>query len=293
MTVSEYNGTALAGGWNGIYRSINGGSTWTLIDNLGGYSQDPPGGDTNCFGETSSLHTETWNGVQQFLHTEKGDWLAVIFMKTTAYAPTYRLKYGLWRSADDGATFNDSMYIKTLRRGIAADSCGYRLHLTSGDAFSAGPDRQGPLDTGDGEETIRWSGGSPVITPEVTSAHAYFRNRLGGRVTTSNIDGVGTYVWVGAPGYGVMLGVTPTMPPDAACETQLTGGGGGMSAGLSREESAAPVIGRRVFKLAEVRGRTFFDLSGRKVSVRRSGVYFDPVIKDGRIVSRRTVLVTP
>jgi hypothetical protein len=66
-----------------------------------------------------------------------------------------------------------------------------------------------------------------------------------------------------------------------------------MRARRAVEEAGPPLIGRRVFELAEVRGRVLYDLNGRRVQVQRAGVYFDPVIKDGKIVSRRTVLVTP
>lgn len=144
-----------------------------------------------------------------------------------------------------------------------------------------------------------------VVQPAVRGgavSNPDYRNPFGARVATQNYSGVGTYVYVGAPGYGVIRGVVPTIPSTAPCETQFTGGGGegDMSARQSLAEGEAAKLPRTMFSISDARALVkagqleLYDAAGRKARKPSSGIYF--VLERnsaGVVTARRTVVVTP
>jgi hypothetical protein len=281
--VKAYSGTVLAGGWNGFYRSTNNGSTWAPIGS-GSFNLQ------GCLGDTALtlLYQKTYHGIQDiYYNSASTDWWAVSYMKANPCGGTPPTK-GLLRSTDGGATWT-AMEDSVQRRGVYVDSCGRRVHLTSGEGFSSGPNSDAGINRATGKKTCRWDGGGAFFcVPEVatsTSSNSLYRNPTANAVRA--YEGASSCkVYVAAQGYGVMV-------HDVACLSGYCEIEKGGPKERPVEVEAPPEAPQTTFRLAEMRGRVLYDVSGRKVKVTRVGVYFDPVIEHGKIVSRRTVLVTP
>jgi hypothetical protein len=179
---------------------------------------------------------------------------------------------------------------KVLMRATAVDSCGLRYYATSGKGFSSPVNGSADLAT-KGVQTCRFNNADPpvlVCVDLVSSPHVLWGNRWAHAIRTFDDQEGHAKLYVAAPGYGVMARDIDAVPVEDPCETTRP-------ARLvpSTEETLGPLIGRRVFTLAEAKGMVLFDLSGRRTEVRRPGIYFDQVVKDKRVVGRKTVLVTP
>jgi hypothetical protein len=249
---------------------------------------------------TPALHKRVWYGVQQIVYDASGETWYVV-----CYAPAGGLtsgSKGVWSSTNDGQTFgvlggSGSPADSVQRRGVAADSCGLRIHITSGEAFSSGPNSSGAIQRATGKQTCRFSPlGTLICVPEIACScgrDPLFGNLFGHEIRTYDdglCSGSSTTIFVAVPGYGLMSHTAPSLPASTPCETQF---GGGEGSGFALEPVAAPEVEPTILRVAEIRGRALYDLAGRKVNVMRAGIYFDPLVKDGRIIRRRTVLVTP
>ena len=295
LTVGSNGNTILVGGLYHLYRSTDGGSTWSTVSSI-----VPPNPGTNeaASDTTSTLHRMRWNGVQQILWDTMGSkWFVVCYSGGSLSSGSR----GVYVSSDDGQSFSllggsGSPADSAFRRGIAVDSCGGRFHITSGAMFSSVVNGYGNMKLQhSGKQTCRYTGGGSGIAcvPDIASNFPVgFRSDQWGFASAHGVvayddwlyESNSATVYVLAPGYGV--------------QRYQTGGGncverpaGDFSASRPAEEVSVPR--RSVFKLSEASGRTYFDLTGRRVKVERPGIYYDPIIKDGRVVSRRTVLVTP
>lgn len=303
MVVRAYGGTVLAGGWSGLFRSGDNGATWSRCTTITKPTPAAslPAERNDPINSAPALHKRVWYGIQQIVFDGVGaKWYVV------CYAPAGGLtsgSKGVWSSTDHGQTFAvlggaGSAADSVQRRGVAADSCGARIHITSGEAFSSGPNSNSTIQRATGKQTCRFSSGSLVCVPEIAIGSAGSRDPSFGNLFGHEIrfydNGQGgstsTTVYVAVPGYGAMSHSAPSVPLFTPCKTEF---GGGEGSDLGLEPLAAPVVERTIFRVAEIRGRALYDLAGRKVKVTRAGVYFDPVMKDGKIIKRRTVLVTP
>jgi hypothetical protein len=297
IVVKGYNGVVFAGGWSGLYK-FN-GSSWSHVTSV----QEPTPTASGADNVTTKIHRHLWYGVQDIYLDPNGYWYV------TCYSPTIGLttgKRGVWRSTDGGTTFSQlggagGLQDKNLRRAVYVDSCGARIHITSGVGFSSpvsGSDQFGEP----GLEVCRFKADGTLTCVAEISAGDGVWGFPQAHAITSNMDAV---VYTISPGYGVHA--VPTAGycdtgggcGDPPCETERPGKSPDGSAARSREEDAAK-LPRTLFSVADARGKVqsgrlvLYDLTGRKVREPRPGVYF--VVernKAGVVTARRTVVVTP
>ena len=280
FVVTTINDVVLAGGWAGLWRSANHGSSWSEVTSGNDFDFSDAGDDK---GDVDALQHVSWHGIHQILVDE--DVWVVSYVDHSYSGSTNK---GIWRSTDNGATFSAVMDT-TVRRGIAIDSCSRRVHITSGTPHTSGTNSSTALDRASGKLTcpLDASGNFVYSKCKVDASGTDYRYRFGGAIVS---NGNSDYVYVSVPGHGLMRQTLETGGQDA-CETQF-GGGGGAWAHRPHEEPAQPVVEPTLFSLKEVRDREYFDLSGRKVKVTKPGIYFERRVLPGGI-TRRTVLVTP
>jgi hypothetical protein len=280
FVVTTINDVVLAGGWAGLWRSANHGSSWSEVTSGNDFDFSDAGDDK---GDLDELQHVSWHGVQQIL-VDENVWV-VSYVDHSYSGSTNK---GIWRSSDNGATFSAVMDT-TVRRGIAIDPCSRRVHITSGTPHTSGTNSGTALDRASGKLTcpLDASGNFVYTKCKVDASGTDYRYRFGGAVVS---NGNSDYVYVSVPGNGLMRQTLESGDEDE-CETQF-GGGGGAWAHRPREEVAAPAIERNMFSLKEVHDREYYDLSGRKVKVTKPGIYFERLLLPGK-ATRRTVLVTP
>jgi hypothetical protein len=254
---SGVSNTVMAGGWSGLYRSTNGGDTFSSVDDLGLGS---------CPGSTASPHQEQWNGIHDiWFDSVGGSWWA------TSYKPNDGTcnsgKYGLLRSSDDGVTWSVAVS-GYYRRGVVVDSCGSRVYLTSGEGFSSGPNKEakGEFDT-EGVQTCRISTSGVITCKNDVSngslSSTTFRNPTASRLSVWH-EQDSTYVYVATQGLGFAWFKDPPKN-DFLCETEFRGGEeqsafGGPTATLSVQYASG------AFKLSGPGQLRVFDLLGRQVA---------------------------
>jgi hypothetical protein len=277
FVVATSGNIVLAGGWAGLWRSTDGGSNWTEVVSGNDFDFSDTGDDR---GDLQKLNRVSWHGVHQILVDEY-----VWVVSYTNHDYDGSTNKGIWRSSDGGETFAMLMN-STLQRGVAVDSCSHRVHITSGAAHTAGTNVAAALDSASGKLTCRFDYSGALLSKVVDASGTDYRYRFGGAIVAS---GSNDYVYVGVPGYGAMRQTLATGGTNP-CDTQL-GGGGEMRARKTQEEGYAAPIEPSMFRLEEVYDQEFYDLSGRKVKVRKAGIYFKRRLMPGG-VTLRTVVVT-
>lgn len=314
MTVRAVGGTIVAGGWKGIYTSTDGGLNWTQRDDLGLSS--------SCYGETSSLHLETWNGIHDIFYSPGlQDWWATSYMKPDASSSCLSAgDYGILRTWYPTATW--TLYKSQVAcRGVAVDSCGERIHYTSGSSFSNGTDNDTEINNERGKQTARWANGAgsslTVVDDVFTGTNASnptavadedYPNPSGGNVAV--IEGANnSTVYVAVQGHGLMsetFGVWSCGGGGGGCEDppceieNERPGGGGKRARSRAEEHDGPALPRSIYSVAEgqelVRSGKLelYDAAGRRVKAPGPGIYFSVERNKARVVTaRRAVIITP
>ena len=202
-------GVVLAGGTAGLYRMSGGDSTtWTPVEKEAfDFGNDP--------GEVGSeIHKVRWHGIQQILfdrYAANRVWVVSYYR----HKGTPGKRVGIWRSDDLGVTFTQVSNAR-LRRGVAVDSLGRRLHVTSGAALTAGANDPVELNAAQGKETWRDDGSGAFSRRSIDTAHPDYRYPLGAPVFAAE-DGK---IFVGVPGYGFMR---QDLAP-AAAERSAVGG---------------------------------------------------------------------
>jgi photosystem II stability/assembly factor-like uncharacterized protein len=191
--VQSKDGVVLAGGNAGLYRLSGPDSTqWTAVEKGAfDFSADP--------GEIGpGLHKVRWHGIQQILfdpYTSSRVWVVSYY----GYSGAPAKRIGIWRSDDRGVTFTQVSSAR-LRRGVAVDSLGLRLHVTSGAALTAGANNPDELNAAQGKETWRDDGSGAFRLRSIDIDHFDYRYPFGASVTAVE-DGK---IFVGVPGYGFM-----------------------------------------------------------------------------------------
>ena len=187
------DGVVLAGGTSGLYRLAGPDSTqWTSVEN-GAFDFS---GDTGDVG--SEIHKLRWHGIHQILfdpYVAKRLWV-VSYYKHTG---TPGKRVGIWRSDDLGLTFSQVSNAR-LRRCVAVDSLGLRLHVTSGAALTAGANDPAELNAAQGKETWRDDGSGAFKLRSIDTDHPDYRYPFGAAVFAAE-DGK---IFVSVPGYGFM-----------------------------------------------------------------------------------------
>ncbi|MGH7730489.1 MAG: WD40/YVTN/BNR-like repeat-containing protein [Candidatus Eiseniibacteriota bacterium] len=187
------DGVVLVGGPGGLYRmSGRDSATWTPVEEGAfDFSGDP--------GEIgSAIHKVRWHGIQQILfdpYLAKRVWVVSYYK----HKGTPRKRVGIWKSDDMGLTFTQISSAR-LRRGVALDSLGLRLHVTSGAALTAGCNDPAELNAAQGKETWRDDGSGSFRLRSIDTGHPDYRYPFGASVTVVE-DG---RIFVGVPGYGFM-----------------------------------------------------------------------------------------
>ena len=185
------DGIVLAGGAGGLYRASGDESRWTPVEKGAfDFSADPGG-------VGAEVHKVRWHGIQQILfdpYRENRVWVVSYYR----HKGTPGKRVGIWRSDDLGVTFTEVSNAR-LRRGVAVDSLGLRLHVTSGAALTAGANDPIELNAAQGKETWR-DDGSGAFRSRVVDTGPDCRYPLGASVTVIE-DG---RIFVGVPGYGFM-----------------------------------------------------------------------------------------
>jgi hypothetical protein len=199
------DGVVLAGGTGGLYRTSGDASRWTPVEKGAfDFSADPGSVGTE-------IHKVRWHGVQQILfdpYQEKRVW--VVSYYTHKGTPGKRV--GIWKSDDLGVTFTQVSNAR-LRRGVAVDSLGMRLHVTSGAVLTAGANDPAELNAAEGKETWRDDGTGAFRSRVTDTGHPDYRYPFGSAVFAAE-DG---RIFVGVPGYGFMRqDLTPAVVGGAA-----------------------------------------------------------------------------
>lgn len=278
FVVTTINDVVLAGGWAGLWRSADHGSTWSEITSGNDFDFSDTGDDK---GDLDKLNRVSWHGIHQILVDEN-----VWAVSYTNLGYTGSTNKGIWRSSDNGASFA-SVMDSTLRRGVAVDSCARRVHVTSGRPHTGGTNSGSELDGASGKLTcpLDASGNFVLTKCKVEATGPDYRYRFGGAIVTS---GNSDYVYVSVPGHGMMRQTLETGGADP-CGIQRAGGAW---AHRPREEGPAATVEPSIFSVREAYDREYYDLSGRKVKVTKPGIYFERRVGPGQI-TRRTVVVTP
>jgi hypothetical protein len=192
--VDRRNGANVyVGGWNGLWRSTDGGATWSEPSAGFDYAAAPGEiGPTNA-----TLHRVKWHGPHQIVSDPfvPGRLWTTSYVKDTTDIPS--LHRGLYVSVNDGASWTELRRGKHCR-GIALDSLGRRAIVSTSPASSSGTNdeeinsSQG-IETGRSTDGTTWTWKPDLIQPEV-------RYPLGWPVSA----GTNNQQWVGVPGYGFM-----------------------------------------------------------------------------------------
>ena len=186
------DGVVLAGGTGGLYRASGDATTWTPVEQGAfDFSADPGG-------VGAEIHKVRWHGIQQILfdpYRPNRVWVVSYY----SHRGTPGKRVGIWRSDDLGVTFTQVSDAR-LRRGVAVDSLGRRLHVTSGAALTAGANDPVELTAAQGKETWRDDGSGAFARRSIDTWHPDYRYPFGAAVFAAE-DGK---VFVGVPGYGFM-----------------------------------------------------------------------------------------
>jgi hypothetical protein len=276
------NGLVLVGGTHGLYRSTTPDFMfWTKVDGDAFDFRNDIGNDevwTDPMNTTihDALHKIRWPGIHQILFDPfiaNRIWVVSYFRNAT---PPAGKRIGIWKSDNNGVTFAPVME-EVLRRGVALDLGGSRLHITSGPASTAGSNDAADMAAGQGKQTCvaDGSGNFPPANCTTDAIHADYPFPFGGPI---DIPECGK-IFVGVPGHGFMR-------QDLSCG----GGGGGCEEPPCEIETERPggfglKLTAEEAKAAEAKGLKLYDIAGRRVQVYRPGVYFDG------ITHRRVVII--
>ena len=191
--VDRRNGnTVFAGGWAGLWRSLDGGLNWTKLS--AGFDHTAAPGEIG--GSNTILHRVKWHGPHQILSdpTVAGKvWVTSYMEDTTEIASLHR---GLYMSANDGGSWSE-IRRGPFYRGIAIDSLGKRALLTSSPATTSGSNANeinavAGIEYGRSTNGLAWTWTPDADQPAI-------RYPLGWAALAG-----GTGRWVGVPGYGFM-----------------------------------------------------------------------------------------
>ena len=197
------DGVVLAGGTGGLYRSRGPRyDTWTPVENGAfDFSGDPGEVADPKNPDVPTLHKKRWHGIQQILFDPQ---IANRVWVVSYYGYGKRKsgpgkRVGVWKSDDLGLTFTP-ITTATLRRGVAVDSLGRRLHITSGVATTGGCNDEREIAAAEGKETWRDDGSGTFKARSIDTDHPDYQYPFGGPIDIPE-DG---RVFVGVPGYGFM-----------------------------------------------------------------------------------------
>jgi len=195
------DGVVLAGGTGGLCRMSGDSTAWTPVEKGAfDFSSDP--GDVG-----TELQKVRWHGIQQILfdpYVAKRVWVVSYYKHKGEPAK----RVGIWKSDDLGVTFTQISNAR-LRRGVAVDSLGRRLHVTSGAALTAGANDPAELSAAEGKETWRDDGSGTFKKRAIDTGHPDYRYPFGTAIVAAE-DGK---IFVSVPGYGFMR---EDLPPAAA-----------------------------------------------------------------------------
>ncbi|HKQ58010.1 MAG TPA: Ig-like domain-containing protein [Candidatus Eisenbacteria bacterium] len=181
------------GGWNGLWRSTDGGATWS--EPAAGFDYAAAPGEIGA--TNTALHRVKWNGPQQILSdpfVPARVW-ALSYVKDTTDIPS--LHRGVYVSTNSGASWTELRRGKHYR-GIAVDSLGRRTIVSTSPASSSGTNDE-EINFSQGIETGRTPDGTTwTWSPDLVQADV--RYPLGWAVSA----GSNNQQWVGVPGYGFM-----------------------------------------------------------------------------------------
>ena len=218
--VSRWNGnTVFAGGWAGLWRSLDGGLNWTKLS--AGFDHTSAPGEIG--GSNTILHRAKWHGPHQILSDPNFSgkvWVTSYMEDTTEIASLHR---GLYMSTNDGSSWSE-VRRGSFYRGIAIDSLGRRALLTSSPATVAGSNANEIYASAGIEHGRSTNGLSWTWTPDAD--HPAIRYPFGWAAHAG-----GTGRWVGIPGYGFMR---KSFPPAA--------GGDGFVVGQGSTGNLLPVL---------------------------------------------------
>ena len=185
--------TVYVGGWSGLWRSLDGGSSWTKL--AAGF--DYSGAPGEIGGQNTLLHRVKWHGPQQILsdpYTPGKVWVTSYVKDTTEIAALHR---GLYMSANDGGSWTE-MRRGPLYRGIAIDSLGRRAMVTSSPSSSSGSnggeiEESKGLEIGRSADGLAWTWTLDAANPDIRYPFgwALYAGGTGQR-------------WMAVPGYGFM-----------------------------------------------------------------------------------------
>lgn len=267
------NGVVLVGGTHGLHRWAPPSGPWTEVHANFNFN------DSNPSRTGTNLHKVKWRGIQQILF----DPLVASRVWVVSYVEhgfsSATLRKGIWKSDDNGSIFTAVMD-SALRRGIAIDSTGSRLHITSGAASTAGTVDAAEMTAAVGKQTCRGdvNHNFALANCTVDTEHADYRYPFGGPIHISECG----KIFVGVPGYGFMRQYIPCGSGGGGCgeppceiETEGITPGGDLATKFTVAEAQAADPKR--FKL--------YDIAGRRVQEIRPGIYFDGITR------RRIVIV--
>jgi hypothetical protein len=321
MLVEAHHGTILAGAavsdasQANVYVSTDAGANWSAVTGMLGcgsnalHLKDEAGPSTSRF--KKNAHQQVWSGAHQFFYdSDSAVWWAAMFGTSTSCDDDKRR--GAYYSEDDGATWTRATQDQKYVRGVVSDSCGLRVHYSSGASLSNGSDDQNEIDGQRGVETGRWAtttgtGGSSGRFKSVTedvytgsdpehvtaaAASGSYPNPTGGYlVSQQGVDsGANDALYVCAQGYGIMQTTYVSGSGTCSLERQEFG---------ARRPAEEPKLPRTMFSVDEARALVadhrleLYDVSGRRAQSIRPGLYFQVERNAAKLITaRRMVLVT-
>jgi Big-like domain-containing protein/sortilin (neurotensin receptor 3) len=192
--VDRRNGsTIFVGGWAGLWRSSNGGLSWTKLS--AGFDHSTTPGEIG--GLNTFLHRVKWHGPHQILSdpfVAGKVWVTSYMEDTTEIATLHR---GLYMSLTNGDSWREFRRGPHYR-GIAIDSLGKRGLVTSSPATTSGSNGNeinatAGIEHGRATNPLSWTWSPDPENPDI-------RYPFGWAV---NANWTGRR-WVGIPGYGFM-----------------------------------------------------------------------------------------
>jgi hypothetical protein len=185
--------TVFVGGWAGLYRSIDGGASWTKLS--AGFDHTAIPGEIG--GQNTFLHRVKWHGPHQILSdpTTPGKvWVTSYMEDTTEIASLHR---GLYVSTNNGTSWSQ-VRRRPFARGIAIDSLGRRAMLTSSPATTSGSNSNemnasAGLEHGRSVDGLTWTWSPDPVHPDIRFPFGW----------TVYAGGTG-HRWMAVPGYGFM-----------------------------------------------------------------------------------------
>ena len=209
--VDRGNGnTVFAGGWAGLWRSLDGGLNWIKLS--AGFDHTSAPGEIGA--ANTILHRVKWHGPHQILSdpTTSGKvWVTSYMEDTTEIASLHR---GLYMSTNGGSSWSE-VRRGPYYRGIAIDSLGKRALLTSSPATVSGSNgseiyASAGIEQGRSTNGLSWAWTTDPDHPDIRYPFGW----------AAHAGGTGR--WVGIPGYGFMR---KSFPPVAGNDGFVVGKG--------------------------------------------------------------------